>query len=312
MNRQRRASTATSPTGSTRMPSTGCRSTSMPSCGGPGRSASARHGRASKGGSLWTRHFASRRVPGLAWVARARDRLADRPGWSGHRRRRVALDPLACAVRACSQRRSSCRARTATSSPWTRSLPGNRRSITGPAFDFGATFSRDGTKFIFLRGSAVGLRQADCGLILMVANADGSGVRALTPGLPGARLAGLVARRHRRSPSPSRAPDGNGHVIDVVNVDGSGMRTLDVGRPAHELSWLPPDGREIVFRGEQLQASDPPSGIFAVHPDGTELHADLDRPGIDRTTTRRSRCRRTERTLTYQSSGPACCTRSTS
>src|SRR4029077_4179135 len=43
--------TARSPTGSTRMPNTGCRSTSMRSCTGPGRSDSARHGRASNDGS---------------------------------------------------------------------------------------------------------------------------------------------------------------------------------------------------------------------------------------------------------------------
>ena len=42
-----------SPTGSTRTPSIGCPSTSMPSCAGPARSDSDRHGRASKGGSPW-------------------------------------------------------------------------------------------------------------------------------------------------------------------------------------------------------------------------------------------------------------------
>jgi Tol biopolymer transport system component len=152
--------------------------------------------------------------------------------------------------------------------------------ITGSPFDFGATFSRDGTKFIFLRGAPTGCGQQDCGLILMVANADGSGVRALTPALPaldwqdwspdGTQVA-IVAG----------APGGIGHVIDVVNVDGSGMRTLDVGRPAHEISWLPPDGKEIVFRGEQLQAGDPPSGIFAVRSDGTGLRQISARPAGD-------------------------------
>jgi WD40 repeat protein len=152
--------------------------------------------------------------------------------------------------------------------------------ITGSPFDFGATFSRDGTKFIFLRGAPTVCSRPDCGLILMVANADGSGVRALTPGLPfldwqdwspdGTQVAIAAA-----------APDGNGHVIDVVNVDGSGMHTLDVGRPAHELSWLPPDGKEIVFRGEHLLASDPPSGIFAVRPDGTGLHPISIKPPTD-------------------------------
>jgi Tol biopolymer transport system component len=152
--------------------------------------------------------------------------------------------------------------------------------ITGSPFDFGATFSRDGTKFIFLRNAPTGCGKQDCGLILMVANADGGGVRALTTALPaldwqdwspdGTQVA-IVAG----------APNGNGHVIDVVNVDGSGMRTLDVGRPAHELSWLPPDGKEIVFRGEQILASDPPSGIFAVRPDGTGLHPISTRPPTD-------------------------------
>jgi len=149
--------------------------------------------------------------------------------------------------------------------------------VAGSSFDFGATFSRDGSKFMFLRGSPAGCGQQDCPLTLMVANADGTGVRALTAGLPafdwqdwspdGSQIAIAVG-----------APDGNGHVIEVVNVDGSGIRTLEVGRPAHELSWLPPDGKEIVFRGEQLQASDLPPGIFAVRPDGTGLRPISTRP----------------------------------
>jgi WD40 repeat protein len=141
--------------------------------------------------------------------------------------------------------------------------------ITGSPFDFGATFSRDGTKFIFLRTADTACGP-DCGLMLMVANADGSGVRALTPSLP-------ALDWQDWSPDGTQvaiaagAPSGNGHVIDVVNVDGSGMRTLDVGRPAMQLSWLPPDGKEIVFRGEQLKAGDPPPGIFAVRADGSGL-----------------------------------------
>ena len=43
-----------SPTGCTSTPRTACPATSMRSCGGQRRSASARHGRASKGGSPWT------------------------------------------------------------------------------------------------------------------------------------------------------------------------------------------------------------------------------------------------------------------
>jgi hypothetical protein len=175
--------------------------------------------------------------------------------------------------------------------------------ITGPSFDFGATFSRDGSKFIFLRGAPTGCGQADCGLVLMVANADGTGIRELTPGLPaldwqdwspdGRQIAILAG-----------APDGNGHVIDVVNVDGSGIRTLDVGRPVHEISWLPPDGKEIVFRGEQLRAGDPPVGIFAVHPDGTGLRPISTRPANDSHDYQSVAVSQDGLYVTYQETGP--------
>jgi Tol biopolymer transport system component len=144
--------------------------------------------------------------------------------------------------------------------------------ISGPEFDFGATFSRDGTKFNFLRGSPTDCGKPDCGLILMVADADGSDVRALTPGLP-------ALDWQDWSPDGTRividsvAPSGVGHVMSVVNVDGSGMRTLDVGQPVHELSWLPPNGDEIVYRGERVGSP----GIFAVRPDGTGIRP-LTRP----------------------------------
>jgi Tol biopolymer transport system component len=152
--------------------------------------------------------------------------------------------------------------------------------IAGPTFDFGPVFSRDGTKMSFLRGGPTDCGQPDCGLILAVAEADGSGIRELTPGVPmldgldwspdGTQLAILSA-----------AGDGQGHDLTVVNADGSGMRTLNIARPAHLPSWLPPDGREIVFVGEQLSSDDPPPGIFAVHPDGSGLRQISVRPAVD-------------------------------
>ena len=52
---------------------------------------------------------------------------------------------------------------------------GERRPlISGPAFDFGPVFSRDGTRFLFLRGGPTDCGQPDCGLLLMVADADGT------------------------------------------------------------------------------------------------------------------------------------------
>ena len=109
-------STATSPTGSTRMPSTGCRSTSMPSCGGPGRSASARHGRASKGGSPWTRHFALESPAPSGRLAAGRPRPDRRPRRWRLYRRRVALNALPAPFGPARNGASS-RAMTAISSP---------------------------------------------------------------------------------------------------------------------------------------------------------------------------------------------------
>ena len=66
-----------------------------------------------------------------------------------------------------------------------------------------------------------------------------------------------------------------------MNVDGSGLQTLDVGQPANEFSWLPPDGNEIVFRGEHQADSDPPPAILAVRPDGTGLRTMSTRPAVN-------------------------------
>ena len=158
---------------------------------------------------------------------------------------------------------------------------GQRTTLVGGSeFDFGANFSRDGTRFMFLRTVPPDCGKPDCGLILMVANADGSDVRQLTPALPGLDWQDWSPDGHQVVLTTT-APSGSGHVMQIVNVDGGGTRTLDVGRPVHELWWLPPDGKEIVFRGEQLSLTDPLPGIFAVRPDGTGLREISTRPAVD-------------------------------
>jgi WD40 repeat protein len=138
--------------------------------------------------------------------------------------------------------------------------------IGGDPFDFAPTYSRDGSRFLFLRSAGVPPTDAAPMLRLMVANADGSDVRALSDEV--SELSWFDW-----SPSGSQiAYVGNFGTISVVNVDGSGTRTLDVGRPAHFVTWLPPHGSEILFRGEHLTDSDPAPGIFGVRPDGTGFH----------------------------------------
>jgi WD40 repeat protein len=156
-----------------------------------------------------------------------------------------------------------------------------RAIITDPHDDFGLTFSRDGTKFMFLRVASGGC-EPNCALILAVANADGSDVRELSPAVDGLDWQDW-SPDGRQIAFLSRVNGVNGDgLINVVNVDGTGLKTLAVGRPAHEISWLPPDGREIVFRGEQLHDTDPLSGIFAVHPDGTDLRPISTTPALDK------------------------------
>jgi Tol biopolymer transport system component len=145
--------------------------------------------------------------------------------------------------------------------------------VGGPTFDFGPDFARDGTKFLFLRGVPPNCGKSDCGLYLMSANADGSGVRQLTPeGMPqldwadwspdGSKIAFLTTD-----------PKGSGRVLAVVNADGTDLRIDIVGRPLYPAGWLPPNGDEIVFRSDV-----PPYGIFAVHLDGTGIRPLSTRP----------------------------------
>jgi Tol biopolymer transport system component len=103
----------------------------------------------------------------------------------------------------------------------------------------------------------------------VVANADGSGLHAVTPAWQsmdwadwspdGSKIAFLTANQH-----------GVGRVLSIVNADGSDLHVDIVGRSVYPAGWLPPNGDEIVFRGEHTNpVADPELGIFAIHPDGT-------------------------------------------
>jgi Tol biopolymer transport system component len=147
---------------------------------------------------------------------------------------------------------------------------GQTSLVTGPEWDFGATFSHDGTKFTFgrLHGDPSQVDpDAAGGMDVMLANADGSAVRPLASRTigncwsdwsPDGRQ--LVFRTER--------PDHHG-LLNVVDTASGTIQTIDPG-PSVRCSFLgyrPADGREIVFRGE----ADTDHAVYAIRPDGSGL-----------------------------------------
>ena len=145
--------------------------------------------------------------------------------------------------------------------------------IGGDPQDFAPVFSRDGLKLAFARGPAD--PNAPSGLAIMVAEPDGSNVRQLTPFVDGldwsewsadSKQIAYLSTKVNTTPGLTNGPP---HTINVVNVDGSGIRTLDVPGDAQFITWLPPDGREIVFRDAPAGPPDPRPRLLAIRPDGT-------------------------------------------
>src|SRR6185503_10790456 len=101
---------------------------------------------------------------------------------------------------------------------------------------------------------------------IYVARADGSGLTLVTPETVAltAADAGRAWLRYDFSPDGTTlliATTTKGvPSITLANTDGTGMRELDVGMAATELSFRPPDGREILFSGSGLTRK----GLFAV------------------------------------------------
>ena len=132
--------------------------------------------------------------------------------------------------------------------------------VTGATIDAEPLFSRDGSRFVFVRDSDPGGR-----LSLMAANADGSAVRQLTEPLvnldwfewspDGTRLAVISDLQAKRT-------------LWILGLDGTALKILDVGMRTGSVQWRP-DGRELVFRG----VTSGTYGLYAVGTDGTGLRA---------------------------------------
>jgi Periplasmic component of the Tol biopolymer transport system len=131
--------------------------------------------------------------------------------------------------------------------------------IAGPAKDSDPWFSRDGSRFSFTRQTDTPDRP-----MIMVANADGSDVRALTEPL-------VNMGWFEWSPDGSRAvvvSDLQGTpALRIFDVDGTtSPKVVLSGMTAESVSWRP-DGKELVFRGVKGGTY----GLYAVGIDGTGL-----------------------------------------
>ena len=126
----------------------------------------------------------------------------------------------------------------------------------GDGFDFSPIFSRDGTKMAFLRSDGPIAEPAI--LTLFVANADGSGIRPLTPPTESFDWFDW-------SPDGTRVAYVAKGALWVVDLAGGEPRGLQTFGRVHFPTWLPPGGNEIVYRLETLGP-----GIFAIAADGTD------------------------------------------
>lgn len=140
-----------------------------------------------------------------------------------------------------------------------------RPVFSDPAFDFAPLLSRDGTRFVFWR------RVSDSESNLMIANADGSGVRSLSDASltdadwfewsPGDDLLAVVHARNVQ------------RVLTIYDTRGSNPPLeVDVGEldVDNSVYWLPPDGNELIFTARETPV-DAERGLYAIKRDGTGL-----------------------------------------
>ena len=156
--------------------------------------------------------------------------------------------------------------------------------VTGPEIDSDPMWSQDGTTLIFRRASP-DVPEAD---FLMIARANGSGVKPLTPepmtGLTSAKVSSTLSLKLHYALSP----DGRNvamistvkgiPALFVADTGGQRRRQLELG--AIPLSFaFDPTGQTILFVGAQgFDASY--SGLYIIGVDGTNLRT-LIEPTLD-------------------------------
>ncbi len=137
--------------------------------------------------------------------------------------------------------------------------------IGGPSYDFGPTFSKDGRHIAFGRFAKDPTFRPDVGMVIALADPDGSHVRELTTPVLGQDWSDW-SPDSRTLLYMSRDTSGYA-ILNLLDIETGVSTVLDPGISVRSsmLGWRPPDGREIVFRGEQ----DDVHQVLAIRPDGT-------------------------------------------
>lgn len=134
--------------------------------------------------------------------------------------------------------------------------------VSGPEWDVGPRFSRDGTTIAFERRLEDGTSQ------IYRVGADGGGLTllnlepiTLTPSLQGEPW-----EQYQFSPDGRTVAiaslDGAMPTISIAEADGTGLHALDVGMPAYEPTFRPSDAGEVMFVGRRGTGG--PGGVFVV------------------------------------------------
>lgn len=128
----------------------------------------------------------------------------------------------------------------------------------GPSRDIAVVVSRDGAHIAIAR-LATGAQ-----VEFLIADADGSDVRSMTP----TPLAGLTWADW--SPDGTRLAATDANSLWILHADGVMPQRIDFDMTVDRAFWRP-DGNQLVIRGLSLDAGSETAGFYVVGADGTGL-----------------------------------------
>jgi dipeptidyl aminopeptidase/acylaminoacyl peptidase len=112
--------------------------------------------------------------------------------------------------------------------------------VTGPEIDHDPRFSKTGDRFVFLRPTGTGQGEQ-----LMIANPDGSDLRALTKQPFVNVTGGDWSANSRWIVILSQAGERQG--MSIIDVDRGTVRPLEMGLEVRDVTFIPPADVEIAF-----------------------------------------------------------------